>query len=257
MYSRPEAQRTRCIRGYPRLDPDDHTMDCRNFNVRYLKSSVQNKRWLILRYRLVFFFLYPNEMHVHRGDNEAPFAINSTVLSDKETRYPRTILSLCILHTCIWVLPAVVISILHPSMDHPFHPAGIFIGFCDFFLIRACIVLVTCIFPLQISEIIFSRRPIHESSLSPTTLALQMVAFILLSLSSKRNLGQPGDPWNITPPGHITFETRYRMGAWQWMNNMIFGFGQGLLLLIYLWVESLQWTSRGRIQNVDETTALL
>ena len=137
------------------------------------------------------------------------------------------------------------------------HPSGIFMGFCDFFLIRACIVLAICIFPLQISEMVLSKRSMHESSLSPTTLALQMVAFILLGLSSKRNLGQPGDPWNITPPGHIIFETRYRMGAWQWMNNMIFGFGQGLLLLIYLWVKILQWTSRGRIQNMDETTALL
>ena len=214
-------------------------------------------RWLTLRYRLMLFFLYPGEIHVERSEYEAPFAVNPTAPPGEETRYPRTILSLCILHTCIWVLPAVVISILHPSMDGPIHPSGIFIGLCDFFLIRACIVLAICIFPLQISEMVFSKRSMHESSLSPTTLALQMVAFILLGLSSKRNLGQPGDPWNITPPGHITFETRYRMGAWQWMNNMIFGFGQGLLLLIYLWVESLQWTSRGRIQNVDETTALL
>jgi hypothetical protein len=232
-------------------------MDWLNFTIRYLKLRFDIMRWLTLRYRLMLFFLYPNEIHVDRGENETPFAINSTAALGTEMRYPRTILSLCVLHTCIWVLPVVVISMFHPSLDEPFHPCGLFMGLCDHCLIRACVVLVIFIFPLQIREMTFSKRPIHESSLSPTALALQMVAFILLGLSSKRNLGQPGDPWNIIPPGHITFETRYRMGAWQWVNNMIFGFGQGLLLLIYLWVKSLQWTSRGRIRNVDDTTALL
>ena len=147
----------------------------------------------------MLFFLYPNQIHVDRGVNEAPFAINSTTPTERR-RYPRTILSLCILHTCIWVLPIIAISIPRPRMELTVYPNTLFIGLCDFLLLPACIVLVTCMFPLQIREIISLKRPIHESSLSPTTLALQMIAFILLGLSWKNRLGRPGDPFNITPP---------------------------------------------------------
>lgn len=149
------------------------------------------------------------------------------------------------------------VSIPRPILGPIFHPAGFFVGFCDFYLIPACIVLVTAIFPLQIFELLSTKCRIHELSLSPTTLALQMIAFILLAGSWKLTVGQPGDPFNIIPPDATLPSVIYRRGAWQWVNNMIFGVGQGLLLLIYLWVRSREWTSRESTQAVDEKTALL
>ena len=189
----------------------------------------------------MLFFLYPDQIQDHRGVKEAPFAINSTTATEPR-RYPRTILSFCILCTCIWVLPIMAVSIPRPRKELMVFPNGIYIGLCDFYLLPACIVLVTCMFPLQIRETTFSKRSIHESSLSLTTLALQMIAFILLGLSWKKDLGRPGDPFNITPPNLTLPWALYRLGAWQWVNNMIFGVGQGLLLSISLWVRSQQGT---------------
>lgn len=142
-------------------------------------------------------------------------------------------------------------------MEPIFHPVRIFVGYCNLLLIPACIVLVTSIFPLQIRELLSTKHQIHESSLSPTALALQMIALILLAWSWKLTIGRPGDPFNITPPGATLPSVLYRLGAWQWVNNMIFGVGQGLLLLIHLWVRSQQRTLRESTQFVDETTTLL
>jgi hypothetical protein len=165
-----------------------------------------------LRYRLVLFFFYPDQIHVDRVVNEPPFAIKTTTLSERR-RHPRTKLSLCILHTCIWVLPIMTISIPRLRIELTFWPKTIFIGLRDFLLVPTCIVLVTCIFPLQVREIMSLERPIHESSLSPTTLALQMIMFILLGLSWKNRVGRPGDPFNITPPDLTEPRALYRLGA--------------------------------------------
>ena len=173
------------------------------------------------------------------------------------SRYPKTILSLCVLHACIWVLPAIAICVQRRFYE-PFHPYGVFFGFCDFLLIPVSIVLVASIFPFQIKELLFAGHQISESSLSPTTLALQMIAGLALAWSWKLYVGRPGDPFNIIPPGATQPWVIYRLGAWQWVNNLIFGVGQGALLLIYLWVRSRQRTlEKKSILYVDETSALL
>jgi hypothetical protein len=202
------------------------------------------------------FFFFPTQPRPSKDADETPFATDSTTPTEPQ-RYLRTILALCILHTCIWVLPVLVLSIPRPRTELMEFPNTIFLGLWDYLLIPACIVLVMSIFPLQIREMISSKRPIHESSLSSTTLALQMIAFILLGLSWKDSLGRPGDPFNYTPPGLTLPWPLYRLGAWQWVNNMIFGVGQGILLLISLWVRSQQRTLQGQSPEVDESTALL
>lgn len=150
------------------------------------------------------------------------------------------------------------ISIARPIQKPIFHPVRIFAGYCDLLLIPACIILVIAIFPLQIRELLSSTNsPIRESSLSPTTLALQTIALALVAWSWKVTIGRPGDPFNITPPGATMPPVLYRLGAWQWVNNLIFALGQGLLLLIYLWVRIRQRRLGEYTRVIDETTHLL
>lgn len=154
-----------------------------------------------------------------------------------EGRFPNMVMAICIACTCLWKIPAILISLKRPIEEPIFHPASIFVGLCDFYLIPACAILVTLTFPFQIVELLFAKERIHETLLSPTTLALQMIVFLLLARSWKIRVGRPGDPFNIVPPGAVLPSVIYHRGAWQWVNNLIFGIGQGLLLLIYLWVE--------------------
>lgn len=83
------------------------------------------------------------------------------------------------------------------------------------------------------------------------------MALALLAWSWKVTIGRPGDPFNITPPGATMPSVLYRLGAWQWVNNLIFALGQGLLLLIYLWVRIRQRWLGEYTQVIDETTHLL
>ena len=138
------------------------------------------------------------------------------------------------------ILLIMVISIPRPRIELTVYPDTLFIGLCDFLLIPASIVLVICMFPLQIREIISLKLRTLESSLSPITLALQMIAFALLGLSRKNRLCRPGHLFNITTPDLTPPWTLYRLGAWQWVNKFIFGVGHELLLLISLWVRSQQ-----------------
>src|SRR5436305_14170627 len=71
-----------------------------------------------------------------------------------------------------------------------------------------------------------SKDTIDESSLSLATLAMQMIAFVLLGLRWEIRLGRPGDPFNVTPPDITDPWALYRLGAWQDVNNIIFGIGQ-------------------------------
>lgn len=96
--------------------------------------------------------------------------------------------------------------------------------------------LVIAQFPLQIKTIFDSKYIVSESSLSLTTLAMQTIALVLLGISWKVRLGRPGDPFNSTPPEVTDYWRLYELGAWQYVNNIIFGLGQVLLLVLSLWV---------------------
>lgn len=167
-------------------------------------------------------------------------------------------LFLCIVHLCVWVLPIIGISLPRPRGEMTVWPTTLFIGFCDYILTTACIALVISEFPLQIKAILSSKDTIDESSLSLATLTMQMIAFVLLGLSWKIRLGQPGDPFNVTPPDITDPWALYRLGAWQYVNNIIFGIGQGVLLVASLSVMSQKWTSKERNKRAaDERTSLL
>lgn len=171
--------------------------------------------------------------------------------------YPKTILSICVIYALIWVLPAIIISVA-PTIDEPiFHPARMFVGFSSFLLIPTCLVLVALIFPPQIWELLATRCQMDELDLSPAALAVQSITFVVLAFSWKIYVGRPGDLFNIIPPGVTQPWVVYRLSAWQWANNLIFGLGQGLLLLVYLWVRSRQPASGESASIVDETTRLL
>lgn len=74
------------------------------------------------------------------------------------------------------------ISIPRPIQQPIFHPVRIFVGYCDFLLIPACVILVIAIFPHQIGELLSTTNyPFGESSLSPTTLALKTFALAMLA----------------------------------------------------------------------------
>lgn len=148
------------------------------------------------------------------------------------------------------------LSLRRPIMEPTFHPARIFVGYCDYLLVPTCIVLATSIFPLQIYEVLSLKERIHEMDLSPTTSWLQMVTLISIAYSWRLSLGQPGDPFNITPAGTTQPWVLYRFGAWLWVNNVIFAFGQGILLLVYWWVKGRHYVSK-QSQVVDEMKVLL
>ena len=156
------------------------------------------------------------------------------------------------------MLPIIGISIPWPREEITIWPNTLFIGLCAYFLIPACIALVIPKFPLQIKAILSSKHTIDESSLSLATLAMQMIAFVLLGLSWKILLGRPGDPFNVNPPDIKDPWVLYRLGAWQYVNTIIFGIGQGVLLVVSLWVMSQKWTLKERNQRAtDERTSLL
>lgn len=92
-------------------------------------------------------------------------------------------LSICIVHASIWVLPAIVGSIA-PTMDEPiFYPARMAVGISSVLLILTCLILVSLIFTLHIRELLVTHCRMDELYISPATLAVQWVTFVVLAFS--------------------------------------------------------------------------
>jgi hypothetical protein len=62
-----------------------------------------------------------------------------------------------------------------------------------------------------------------------------MILFLLLGISYIVRLGKPGTGFNKSPNVPMDPYTWYRLVGWPYVNNMIYGIGQGVLFFMYLY----------------------
>jgi hypothetical protein len=79
------------------------------------------------------------------------------------------------------------------------------------------------------------RQQLPESSLSIWTLATQMILFLLLGISYIVRLGKRGTGFNKPLNVPMDLYTWYRLVGWPYVNNIIYGIGQGVLFFMYLY----------------------
>lgn len=79
------------------------------------------------------------------------------------------------------------------------------------------------------------RQQLLESSLSIWTLAAQAILFLLLGISYIARLGKPGTGFNKPPNVPMNLYTWYRLVSWPYVNNIMYGIGQGVLFFMYLY----------------------
>jgi len=126
--------------------------------------------------------------------------------------------------------------------------------------IPVSIVLVISQFPSQIKALLAMEETLDASSLSIWTLAIQTITFILVGISWMYRLGPRGKGYNRVPDGIVDPFTWYYISSWPYINNVIFGVGQGVLFLTYLY--QMLRTKPGSLYNAtgsatNERTALL
>ena len=114
--------------------------------------------------------------------------------------------------------------------------------------------------PVPDQSITGHGKNLDGSSLSIWTLVIQTNTSILLGISWMHRLGPRGKGFNRVPNGIVDPFTWYYISSWPYINNIILGVGQGVLVLIYLY--QMLRTQPGGLQNsrisaTTESTALL
>lgn len=165
--------------------------------------------------------LSPEQQRSHHEQNQRPYG-------------SKLITSLCIAHLVIWVLPAIYIAYLSASRSTSWG-SWYFMGLCDMICIPVTSILVISQFPSQIKLLLAMGRKLDGSSLSIWTLVFQTFTSILLGISWMYRLGPRGKGYNRVPDGIIDPFTWYYLSSWPYINNIVFGVGQGVLFLICLY----------------------
>lgn len=216
--------------------------------------------------RLIVFVIYPNIINEPADDSPPKTLathVPSSTQSHPEPNIHKAIALICITHALLWLVPAIGIALPRPK--EPRMDFAPFIGLCDMICIPASLILVISQFPSQITMAWAMRRQLAASSLSIWTLAVQMIAFILLGVSWIYRLGVPGTGFNRAPAGITDPFTWYYIVSWPYINNIIYGVGQGVLFSIcayYSYKErtrapaSFSGVGSGQ-QTVSERTSLL
>lgn len=205
--------------------------------------------------RFFAFFIYPDEPPAkHEAERLSRFAKTSTLHERRPQKVSRRA-ALAVATTWIAAFLIPLAAIAFPKPPRPDEGVSIFMGACANVLSYTIFVFLISQFIPQIKLMHHLRHEPDTTSISPWTLGLHFITFVVVGVSWRAYLYQlrPGYLHDLLSSalGPIDW---YTYVGWRWFNYILFALGQGMLLCLYVYYRYQSAARRNNSQRGSSGT---